>query len=1678
MSSAPEMSGDVENLLASVHLEQYAQNFKRAGYVTIKHCSKVNNDVLKSIGITLTGHRKRILKQIQLALSEESQGVRESNIQEDGKNTQLPHPDDDEHTGEEREIIMYGNSATKPLKRNVFEGGCLAKDTFRNKENDSSLDRPDIYSLLQKPREAYQQAQSLESGTPNVFDYVRGKVDKKSAEQHFDENKSHSLYTLSPSTSSAKKAPENIQTTCEMSDCVENRHSDLELFNFKGEMIENELYEELQTSPDAANKSDQKPSRSFKLRHRPVPEIPSNIPKGDNRFLLQRRNVDLPNLSENSSSSKLAKSQQVAQQTNQESTLSPISPYGEAFLYDSPEYLEEISSGDFPATTEETERESETNETQDLYIPEDGPASDFSQQRCNFSSQEDLLLSNSPDDECAQTAVSEQPQQSSSFTYQKSEVENGGCAVYNQACPPPHNAESETNTNNAAVTNDSQISPYACFYGPSSKKKEGWLDKLSPQGNYMFQKRWVRFDGHSLAYYNNEKDMYSKGIIPISAISNIRGIGDNKFEVTTSNRTFIFRAEKEGDRNEWMEAVFGAITVQSQSSQTTCNSLERCGNLELKGHKSKIHAVLTNNKLWLYKNYQDFKTGLGITVIELNVATVKDLDRKNFELTTPFKSFCFTAESEKEKQEWIEAFQESIAETLSDYEVAEKIWFNESNRSCADCRAPGPEWASINLVVVICKKCAGPHRSLGPRISKVRSLKLDTHIWSNELVEMFIVVGNKIANSFWSGDLQPCEELDMDASSEERKMFITQKYKEGRFRKKIYARMTQDELNQALCAAVVKQDILETMSLVFSGADVMCATGDPDYSTPYLLAQKTGQRLQMEFLHHNKLSDVPKLETHSPGSFQNDSSLPTFVCSFLYKAVNTSKPFIEKKPRDEMSKKWCTLEGGFLSYYENDKATAPNGMIDINEVVCLAVTKPESITHAGALFTFEIYLLSERVFLFGAETVDLHRDWTRTIAKGFVPGLVEKLARKDYELIGKLFYKDCQSLEQWKIGWFVLNKPWLWFCQEDESAKEESVHLKRLQELTVCCTQDGSGEKTDILLLVEKGRTLYVHGYTKLDFMVWHSAIQKAASTDGNALRDQQLNKNDVPIIVDSCIAFVTQHGLGSEGIYKKNGNPSRVSHLLDQFRKDARNVKLRGGEHHLEDVTDVLIRFLYETDDALLTKELYPYWISALDTQDEKGRVERYITFTRTLPRVNRTTLAALIGHLYRVQKCSAMNQMNSQNLAMVFSNCLFQTEGHNSSEVSVVEDLIDNYVQLFDVNEEQVKQMDIENSFITKWKDTQISQAGDLLIEIYFEKRESDSCSILRVSPAMSAEEMATCVLETKNIVPEKNEIWCTFEVIENGELERPLHYKEKVLEQVLLWSSLEEPGSAYLIVKRCPDLSNFTNHIVKNTSETIKTGSLKCKEEPSKLLSGNKFQERYFVLRVGKLLLFKDSKNNRPEKEIYMKSLKFYLGIKKRMKPPTNWGLTLFSEKQQWHMCCDGPDTQKEWMASLLVAQYGSDLWPAVVKECQMSPTINPVVGGMSLIPVQPEKPKSLHTEQADCSQIDLGMLKLRLSSVLCAREEQPGCLIKPKVSVPAHGQEYKDGSSSSQKQQQCLGLLEKFSLHDLQARFSKESKDLNSSEKSNKAGAEETRLPPNVMQELNAVLQKQKRTLKEE
>ncbi|KAK2974191.1 hypothetical protein RJ640_021482, partial [Escallonia rubra] len=73
------------------------------------------------------------------------------------------------------------------------------------------------------------------------------------------------------------------------------------------------------------------------------------------------------------------------------------------------------------------------------------------------------------------------------------------------------------------------------------------------------------------------------------------------------------------------------------------------------------------------------------------------------------------------------------------------------NDICADCGSPEPDWASLNLGVLICIECSGVHRNLGVHLSKVRSLALDVKVWEPSVITLFQALGNVFVNSIWEG---------------------------------------------------------------------------------------------------------------------------------------------------------------------------------------------------------------------------------------------------------------------------------------------------------------------------------------------------------------------------------------------------------------------------------------------------------------------------------------------------------------------------------------------------------------------------------------------------------------------------------------------------------------------------------------------------------------------------------------------------------------------------------------------------------------------------------------------------------------------------------------------------------------------------------------------------------------
>ncbi|PSC71679.1 ADP-ribosylation factor GTPase-activating AGD1 [Micractinium conductrix] len=73
------------------------------------------------------------------------------------------------------------------------------------------------------------------------------------------------------------------------------------------------------------------------------------------------------------------------------------------------------------------------------------------------------------------------------------------------------------------------------------------------------------------------------------------------------------------------------------------------------------------------------------------------------------------------------------------------------NSACCDCGSPDPDWASLNLGVLMCIECSGVHRRLGVHVSKVRSCTLDTKVWEPPVLGLFRQLGNTYANAVWEG---------------------------------------------------------------------------------------------------------------------------------------------------------------------------------------------------------------------------------------------------------------------------------------------------------------------------------------------------------------------------------------------------------------------------------------------------------------------------------------------------------------------------------------------------------------------------------------------------------------------------------------------------------------------------------------------------------------------------------------------------------------------------------------------------------------------------------------------------------------------------------------------------------------------------------------------------------------
>uniref|UniRef100_A0A669DXD0 Arf-GAP with GTPase, ANK repeat and PH domain-containing protein 1 n=1 Tax=Oreochromis niloticus TaxID=8128 RepID=A0A669DXD0_ORENI len=217
---------------------------------------------------------------------------------------------------------------------------------------------------------------------------------------------------------------------------------------------------------------------------------------------------------------------------------------------------------------------------------------------------------------------------------------------------------------------------------------------------------------------------------------------------------------------------------------------------------------------------------------------------ENFEFTIVSltgQTWHFEATSYEERDAWVQVIESQILASLQSCESSknksrltsqteamalQSIRSIRGNGRCADCEAPNPDWASLNLGALICIECSGIHRNLGTHLSRVRSLDLDE--WPLELIKVMSAIGNELANNVWEANAQGRLKPGPDASREERERWIRAKYEQRLFLASLPC--TDLPLGQQLLRATAEEDLRAVVLLLAHGSrqqvNETCGEGD------------------------------------------------------------------------------------------------------------------------------------------------------------------------------------------------------------------------------------------------------------------------------------------------------------------------------------------------------------------------------------------------------------------------------------------------------------------------------------------------------------------------------------------------------------------------------------------------------------------------------------------------------------------------------------------------------------------------------------------------------------------------------------------------------------------------------------------------------------------------------------
>lgn len=481
----------------------------------------------------------------------------------------------------------------------------------------------------------------------------------------------------------------------------------------------------------------------------------------------------------------------------------------------------------------------------------------------------------------------------------------------------------------------------------------------------------------------------------------------------------------------------------------------------------------------------------------------------------------------------------------------------------------------------------------------------------------------------------------------------------------------------------------------------------------------------------------------------------------------------------------------------------------------------------------------------------------------------------------------------WASGWMYVSEHRLYYVLDSCSILFELdirkfIGMKsNVSKVDWCASVVGSTKGP--FLLLQEGGSLFVQAEHDSATFTWIELLKHQMECSSHRLEDCKLTADDVPVIVDKCIKFISTYGLFQQGLYRRNGSTIEVRLLLNEFRKDPMNVHIvPESDDMVNVVADVLRSFFRQLDSPLVPHYIQERLFAVADIKNV-SRLDEYHEILMGLPRIRLQTLRRVLDHLKDVTEHAYANLATTENVAKVFGPTLFSVEqdpraskmdsnfAYTIQQVNLVKDLLIYYTSIFRIS---AREMSIKSKMnMLQEHPTQVKARADgFLVPVHILEKDNHTFNVQSSSTAEQVCEAARNRPVIRNEVDINN--FALFEEIKRGQLERRVNTFEKMSSMVtgrwLDW----DPTECYLLFKR--DSVPFSFRLSYPFADDIRIA------EPG----AKSFNVGHLKLEGGLVIHY--NKSLKKLNEWPTDDILWYMGHESGRKPPYSYTLTFIMPK----------------------------------------------------------------------------------------------------------------------------------------------------------------------------------------